>query len=129
MIADTPLLVRDDGFHPIAEDPDVVLPPDSDPADLGDHLHHAVIAVEFPSMPDGRGFTLARQLRARGYAGCLRATGGLIADQYAMARRVGFDEVEISAALARRQPPEQWRARADWHAWDHRARLTGELTR
>jgi hypothetical protein len=49
----------------------------------------------------------------------------LIADQYAMARRVGFDEVEVAPDIAARQPEDQWRARADWKAWDHRAQLAG----
>jgi hypothetical protein len=47
----------------------------------------------------------------------------VIADQYAMARRSGFDEVEISEALAERQGAEQWLARANWRAHDYRARL------
>jgi len=67
----------------------------------------------------------ARLLREQGFAGRIRATGGLIADQYAMARRVGIDEVQISAELARRQPQDQWLARADWQDWDHRSRLAG----
>ena len=119
------VLVRDDGFHPVTGTPDVVLPPDTDPDTLGQHLNAALIAVEFPSMTDGRGFSLARLLRQLGYTGPIRATGGLIADQYAMARRVGIDEVQITAALARRQPVDQWLARADWRDWDHRSRLAG----
>ncbi len=122
-MADAPLLVRDDGFHPLDDPPAAVLPPDTEPATLAGHLEAPLIAIDFPAMTDGRGFTLARQLRELGFAGRLRATGGLIADQYAMARRVGFDEVQIPAALARRQPAPQWRARADWQDWDHRARL------
>jgi uncharacterized protein (DUF934 family) len=49
----------------------------------------------------------------------------VIADQYAMARRAGFDEVEISDDLAARQPVEQWLSRADWQAHDYQARLRG----
>ena len=64
-------------------------------------------------------------LREQGFSGRIRATGALIADQYAMARRVGIDEVQIPAELARRQPQEQWLARADWQDWDHRSRLAG----
>lgn len=122
---DAPVLVRDDGFHPVEGQPDVSLPPDTDPRTLTAHLGAALIAVEFPRMTDGRGFTLARVLREQGYTGRIRATGGLIADQYAMARRVGIDEVEIPASLALRQPVGQWLARADWRAWDHRSRLAG----
>ncbi|SDK53965.1 phosophoadenylyl-sulfate reductase (thioredoxin) [Paracoccus chinensis] len=123
--ADAPVLVRDDGFHPLEGQPDVSLPSDTDPDTLADHLNAAMIAVEFPAMTDGRGFTLARLLRELGYKGRIRATGSLIADQYAMARRVGIDEVQIPAALARRQPADQWLARADWREWDHRSRLAG----
>ena len=62
------------------------------------------IRIDFPSFADGRGFTLARELRRMGFAGHLRARGHVIADQYAMARRSGFDDVEISDDLAARQP-------------------------
>jgi phosphoadenosine phosphosulfate reductase len=82
-----------------------------------------LIRVTFPSFSDGRGFTHARRLRLMGYTGRLRAAGHVIADQYAMARRSGFDEVEISPELAARQPQEQWLRRADWTAHDYQARL------
>jgi uncharacterized protein (DUF934 family) len=88
-------------------------------------MHHPLIGIDFPSFADGRGFTLARRLRELGYQGRLRATGRLIADQYAMARRVGFDEVQVAADIAARQPVDQWLARADWKAWDHRENLAG----
>jgi len=119
------LLVRDDGFHPDDGAEPVVLAADTDPASLADHLGRDLIAIEFPAMTDGRGFTLARLLREQGYGGRLRAQGALIADQYAMARRVGFDELRITAELAARQPQEQWLFRADWQEWDHRSRLAG----
>lgn len=119
------ILVRDDGFHPHdgAEPP--VLAPATPPEQLVDLLHLDLIAIDFPAMTDGRGFSLARRLREIGYQGRLRAVGRLIADQYAMARRTGFDEVQISAELAARQPQEQWLFRADWQEWDHRSRLAG----
>ncbi len=117
------IIVRDDGFHPAGRSADVTLGPDTALDSLPELLSHEVIAIHFPSMVDGRGFSLARQLRQLGYQGQLRATGCLIADQYAMARRVGFDEVEIPASLAARQPQEQWQARADWQDWDHRKQL------
>jgi uncharacterized protein (DUF934 family) len=85
----------------------------------------ALVRVEFPSFADGRGFTLARQLRLKGYEGRLRAFGHVIADQYAMARRSGFDEVELSDDLATRQPEDQWLARANWKAHSYQARLRG----
>jgi uncharacterized protein (DUF934 family) len=100
------------------------LGPDADPDALRAHLDAIdLIRVAFPSFADGRGFTIARRLRDLGYQGRLRAKGHVIADQYAMARRSGFDEVEISADLARRQPEDQWQFRADWRAHDYQARL------
>ena len=104
----------------------VDLTPDTDPATLAGRLEGlALIRVDFPAFADGRGFTIARQLRLMGYAGRLRACGHVIADQYAMARRAGFDEVEIDAALAARQPEAQWLFRANWRAHDYQARLRG----
>lgn len=82
-----------------------------------------MIRVDFPAFSDGRGFTIARALRAMGFRGRLRAKGHLIADQYAMARRSGFDEVEINADLAARQPEDQWLRRANWRQHDYQSRL------
>ncbi|MEI4262409.1 DUF934 domain-containing protein [Roseovarius sp. D0-M9] len=97
-----------------------------DPAELAGRLPEiALIRVDFPSSADGRGFSIARQLRLMGYTGRLRARGHVLADQYAMARRCGFDEVEIDDALAARQPEDQWMFRADWRAHDYQARLRG----
>ncbi len=119
------VIVRDDGFH--ADDftgTALDIAPDTKPADLpSDFGGIAMIRVAFPAFSDGRGFTLARLLRGRGYAGRLRAAGHVIADQYAMARRSGFDEVEITDDLAARQPAAQWRFRADWQAHDYRSRV------
>lgn len=89
-------------------------------------LEAAMIRVDFPSSADGRGFTIARMLRLRGYRGRLRARGPLLSDQYAMARRVGFDEVEVPDALAARQPEPEWLFRANWQAHDYQARLRGD---
>lgn len=119
------ILVRDDGFHPHDGAEPLVLAPDTPLDALGDHLDAPLIAIDFPAMTDGRGFTIARRLRKLGFQGRLRATGKLIADQYAMARRVGFDEVQITPELAARQPQEQWLFRAAWQEWDHRAHLAG----
>jgi uncharacterized protein (DUF934 family) len=83
----------------------------------------ALIRIAFPAFSDGRGFTLARRLRQAGYTGRLRAKGHVLADQYAMTRRSGFDEIEISDDLARRQPEAQWLARAAWQAHDYQSRL------
>lgn len=97
---------------------------DADVSGLGDRIGDIdLIRIDFPSFADGRGFTLARNLRRMGFVGRLRAKGHVIADQYAMARRCGFDEVEIDQDLADRQPQDQWLRRADWRAHDYQARL------
>ncbi|MFT4150475.1 MAG: DUF934 domain-containing protein [Paracoccaceae bacterium] len=95
-----------------------------DPEALRDHLANlSMIRIAFPAYSDGRAFTVGRRLRMMGYAGRLRVAGHVIADQYAMARRVGFDEVEISDELAARQPADQWLFRADWRQHDYLSRL------
>jgi uncharacterized protein (DUF934 family) len=100
----------------------VDLPNDRDPAALAPWLNRiALVRVAFPASSDGRGFSIARQLRAMGYAGRLRAAGPLIADQFRMARQVGYDEVELSDAVAARQPEAQWRLRPQG---SYQARLT-----
>ena len=102
----------------------VDLASDADPSALADRVDSIdLIRVDFPSFADGRGFTIARRLRLMGYQGRLRAKGHVIADQYAMARRAGFDEVEIDEDLAKRQPQDQWLRRADWKAHDYQSRL------
>jgi uncharacterized protein (DUF934 family) len=95
-----------------------------DPAALAGHLDRlTLIRVAFPAFNDGRAFTTARRLREMGYKGQLLAIGPVIADQYAMLRRVGFDGAEIPDDLAQRQPAEQWQFRADWQAHHYQARL------
>ena len=126
------VIVTDTGFGPetwaagFEVETALDLASDADPATLSAQIHGAeIIRIDFPSFADGRGFTLARQLRLMGYTGRLRAKGHVLADQYAMARRTGFDEVEISDDLAARQPQEQWLARAQWSAHNYQARLRG----
>jgi len=75
---------------------------DAEPQDLAACIGQiAMIRVDFPSFADGRGFTIAAQLRRMGY------------------------QVEIDADLAKRQPEDQWLARANWKANDYQSRLRG----
>jgi len=133
------VIVTDTGFAPDGWNEDFVgladvndatevldVPSDADLSDLKGNLEGLrMVRIDFPSSADGRGFTIARQLRLMGYDGRLRARGHVIADQYAMARRSGFDEVEIDDELAARQPEDQWKFRAQWQAHDYQARLRG----
>ena len=116
-------------FTPLAERQPQTSALDLGPSDLASQVENLealkIIRIAFPAFNDGRGFTIAHDLRLAGFTGRLRAQGHVLADQYAMARRAGFDEVEISAELAARQPEDQWKFRAEWKAHDHRSRLFG----
>jgi uncharacterized protein (DUF934 family) len=51
-----------------------------------------VIAVDFPKFADGRGYSIAYNLRSRlGYTGELRAIGDVLRDQLFYMQRVGFN--------------------------------------
>jgi uncharacterized protein (DUF934 family) len=57
--------------------------------DLG---QFAVLAVDFPKFTDGRGYSIAFNLRKRlGYRGELRAIGDVLRDQLFQMHRCGFD--------------------------------------
>jgi ferredoxin--NADP+ reductase len=67
-----------------------------------------LIKIEFGSFADGRGFSLTKRLRNLGYKGHLRASGHVISDQFRYALDCGFNDVEISDELAKRQPEADW---------------------
>lgn len=55
-----------------------------------------VIAVDFPKFADGRGYSIAYNLRSRlGYAGELRAVGDVLRDQLFYMQRVGFNAFAV----------------------------------
>ena len=57
-----------------------------------DLAHFDVIAVNFPKLTDGRGYSTARLLRDRyGYQGEIRAVGDVQRDQLLYLSRCGFD--------------------------------------
>jgi uncharacterized protein (DUF934 family) len=58
----------------------------------GEVGNFSVIAVDFPKFAEGRGYSIAYNLRARlGYVGELRAIGDVLRDQMFYMQRVGFD--------------------------------------
>lgn len=130
------VIVTDKGFQPapareivvladLADQTSVDLSNTDDPDALAGRLDQlTLIRVAFPAFNDGRAFTIARRLRMMGYTGQLLALGPVIADQYAMLRRVGFDGAEIPDEIAARQPVEQWKFRAaDWDRHHYQAKL------
>lgn len=71
--------------------------PDEIAADLE---RFALVAVEFPTFKDGRGYSTARLLRDRhGYRGELRAIGNILSDQALFLERCGFDSYEVGDAI------------------------------
>ncbi|MEM6489478.1 MAG: DUF934 domain-containing protein [Pseudomonadota bacterium] len=87
----------------------VHLPNTADPAAVAPYFADlAMISVAFPAFADGRGFSIGRQLRERGFVERLRATGPVIADQFTYLLECGFDEVAVAESVAVRQPVEQW---------------------
>jgi uncharacterized protein (DUF934 family) len=71
----------------------VLLSPSDDPALIAaDFDKLRVIAIDFPSFTDGRGYSKARLLRERyGWTGELRAVGDVQRDQVFLLSRAGFD--------------------------------------
>tara|TARA_R110002073_G_scaffold119174_2_gene260184 strand:+ start:4003 stop:5124 length:1122 start_codon:yes stop_codon:yes gene_type:complete len=90
----------------------VELPGDADWRAIGEEIRGAVqVDIRFASFKDGRGFTLATQLRTRlNYGGRLRATGDLIPDQAQFLKRVGFDVIT----------PDRADLAADWAVAERR---------
>lgn len=87
----------------------VHVPNDTAPASLEPRLGRiAMISVDFPGFADGRGFSIGRTLRRLGFAGRLRASGPVIADQFAALIACGYDEVAVPESVARRQGAARW---------------------
>ena len=86
----------------------VWLDSDEAPSALADDCQKlALIAINFPSFADGRGYSYAVTLRQRDdYRGALRAIGDVLRDQLFFYQRCGFNsyavrsDCDISAALA-----------------------------
>jgi uncharacterized protein (DUF934 family) len=75
----------------------VLLKSSDNPESLRDDLARiALVAIEFPSFRDGRGFSWARMLRTRlHFKGEIRAVGHFLYDQLAFMVRTGFDAFEV----------------------------------
>ena len=60
--------------------------------------HFEVIGINFPIFTDGRGYSIAFNLRTRyGYTGELRAIGDVLRDQLFYMQRVGFNAFAVRA--------------------------------
>lgn len=73
---------------------------DDDISDLAKWLPQlTLIAIEFPVFRDGRGFSLARQIRRLGYQGELRAVGHFGRDQLGYLQRCGFNAFDFNGDI------------------------------
>lgn len=75
----------------------IQLEPDQHPGDIAADLNKFdLIAINFPTFHDGRGYSHARILRSRlGYERELRAVGDVMRDQLYYLQRAGFNSFEI----------------------------------
>ncbi|OLU25554.1 oxidoreductase [Pseudomonas sp. PA15(2017)] len=75
----------------------LLLSPDDEPLELQPWLAVLpLIAIDFPSFRDGRGYSQAYLLRTRlGWRGELRAVGDVLRDQLAHMRQCGFDSFAV----------------------------------
>ena len=83
----------------------VLLRPDDDLQALIDcELHELwLVAIEFPSFAEGRGYSQARLLRSRhDFHGDIRAIGDVSRDRVAFMERCGFNELELSPGQSAR---------------------------
>ena len=64
----------------------------------GDIARFNLLAVDFPKFADGRGYSIAYNLRSRfGFSGELRAIGDVLRDQLFYMQRVGFNAFAVRA--------------------------------
>src|SRR6202140_1173452 len=89
----------------------VALPVDQPAEVLAPYLDRlSLVAVNFPTFRDGRGFTQARSLRERlAFSAEIRATGNILPDQYAFLLRCGITTVETQDGA----DPAAWQKAAD----------------
>ncbi len=66
------------------------------------------VVITFGGTHDGRGFSLARQLREAGFTGHIRAKGPLITDQWRHLRQTGFNSLMLTPEQLEKMPQAAW---------------------
>jgi uncharacterized protein (DUF934 family) len=100
---DLPVIIPAERFLSHAEDllrrdapTGVAWPNNRRVAELAPYLGRlGLVALNFPTFKDGRGYSQARLLREHGFAGELRATGQILRDQFLFLVRAGFDSLDV----------------------------------
>ena len=72
-------------------------------------LDQRAVRLKVDGFSDGRGFSVARQLRLHGFAGVIEVIGDLLPDQLPMAVASGIDAIFIRAEHGERCVEAQWR--------------------
>ncbi|MCB1388575.1 MAG: DUF934 domain-containing protein [Rhodobacteraceae bacterium] len=79
-----------------------------------------LVRIRLRHFADVAALDLARAIRAQGFEGRMRAHGAVLARLYTLARRAGYDEIELDREQARLQPAEHWRNETGWSPARHR---------
>ena len=75
-------------------------------------LDRPIVRLQVDGFADGRGLSVARQLRLLGFAGVIEVIGDLLPDQLPMAAASGIDAILIRPEHARRCGESQWRRKS-----------------
>jgi len=75
-------------------------------------LDQRAVRLKVDGFSDGRGFSVARQLRLNGFEGVIEVIGDLLPDQLPMAAAAGVDTILIRAEHAERCEEAQWRRKS-----------------
>jgi uncharacterized protein (DUF934 family) len=75
-------------------------------------LDQRAVRLKVDGFSDGRGFSVARQLRLHGFTGVIEVMGDLLPDQLPMAAAAGVDTILIRAEHAERCVEAQWRRKS-----------------
>ena len=75
-------------------------------------LDQPVVRLQVDGFADGRGFSVARQLRLLGFTGVIEVIGDLLPDQLPMAVASGIDAILIRVGHAKRCGENHWRLKS-----------------
>ena len=75
-------------------------------------LDQPTVRLQVDGFADGRGFSVARQLRLQGFKGVIEVIGDLLPDQLPMAVAAGIDAILIRAEHAERCEESQWQQKS-----------------
>ena len=75
-------------------------------------LEQQTVRLKVDGFADGRGFSVARQLRLLGFNGAIELVGDLLPDQLPMAAASGVDAILIRTEHAERCEEGQWQQKS-----------------